>query len=572
MAFEIHYRKHDNRELFESLILDSELGLDNLQYYNPLYELFFVYNDTNYGSAILNPKWLADKAETPYANGAIGMDIVSKDGNHIHRDSFVKISPIVDPVKFATGKIEGSLESILRVPTWKKALDAPANTYSPYNVPYIDGFFSYLSSQLLNNHNIIHGLDYYGSIIGRQAEFKYNAIDDIEVLEDSSYFLDNIDKLFTLDPVTHQELTRGSMKKKPKLTFASNGSEELGDIMELEDLSENGTEIQNLINTGDLVDLNETFLDSEALSTLDGLPNNDSQSESSSGYCSSRSSVTSSSGSTSNSDNDNDSDSSSDCESEDETPMLINMKNFPVHLSFLEKCESTLDSLIVHSDENPIEETEWESLLFQIIVTLYSYQKAFLFTHNDLHSNNIMYTKTERPYLYYKIEGMHYKIPTFGKIFKIIDFGRSIYKFRGEIIASSSFGPKGEAEGQYNCEPFLDDNKPRIDPNFSFDLCRLATSIYDYIVGESEEEVELPILRIIINWCKDDKGRNVLYKSNGEERYPDFKLYKMIARTVHNHTPAMVLRDSIFRKFVVPRKSINKSQRIMNIDKLPCYT
>ena len=129
-----------------------------------------------------------------------------------------------------------------------------------------------------------------------------------------------------------------------------------------------------------------------------------------------------------------------------------------------------------------------------------------------------MFVKTDRPYLYYKIEGTHYKIPTFGKIFKIIDFGRSIYKFRGKIIASGSFGPKGEAEGQYNCEPFLDEDKPRIDPNFSFDLCRLSTSIYDYIVGEDESEIEWPILKMIVNWCKDDKGRNV-HKSNGEERY-----------------------------------------------------
>ena len=124
--------------------------------------------------------------------------------------------------------------------------------------------------------------------------------------------------------------------------------------------------------------------------------------------------------------------------------------------------------MIVHSEENPIDELEWESLIFQICATLYAYQKAFFFTHNDLHSNNIMFAKTERPYLYYKIEGVHYKIPTFGKVFKIIDFGRAIYKFRGEIIASGSFGPKGEAEGQYNCEPFLDQEKPRIDPNFSF--------------------------------------------------------------------------------------------------------
>ena len=92
-------------------------------------------------------------------------------------------------------------------------------------------------------------------------------------------------------------------------------------------------------------------------------------------------------------------------------------------MSFLEKCETTLDSMIVHSEESPISELEWESFDFQIVATLYAYQKTFQFTHNDLHSNNIMFVKTDRPYLYYKIEGTHYKIPTFGKIFKSSTLG-----------------------------------------------------------------------------------------------------------------------------------------------------
>jgi hypothetical protein len=42
---------------------------------------------------------------------------------------------------------------------------------------------------------------------------------------------------------------------------------------------------------------------------------------------------------------------------------------------------------------------------------------------------------------------------------------------------------------------------------------------------------------MVHEWCQDDEGRNVLYKRSGEERYPEFKLYKMIARTVSRHTP-----------------------------------
>ena len=38
-----------------------------------------------------------------------------------------------------------------------------------------------------------------------------------------------------------------------------------------------------------------------------------------------------------------------------------------------------------------------------------------------------MYNTTKKEYLYYCINNTYYKIPTFGKIHKIIDFGRSTH-------------------------------------------------------------------------------------------------------------------------------------------------
>ncbi|BAT21951.1 hypothetical protein [Yellowstone lake mimivirus] len=70
------------------------------------------------------------------------------------------------------------------------------------------------------------------------------------------------------------------------------------------------------------------------------------------------------------------------------------------------------------------------------------------------------------------------------EFFKIIDFGRSIYKFQNKLFCSDSFEYKGDASSQYNTEPFLNDKKPRLDPNYSFDLCRLACSIFDYVVDD----------------------------------------------------------------------------------------
>ena len=86
--------------------------------------------------------------------------------------------------------------------------------------------------------------------------------------------------------------------------------------------------------------------------------------------------------------------------------------------------------------------------------------------------------------------------------------------------------------------------------------------------------IKTPIFKIIANWCKDDKNRNIMYKSNGEDRYPDFKLYKMIARTVHNHVPSKVLEHPYFDKYIVNKKKIKnnkKTARIIDINEIPLF-
>jgi hypothetical protein len=178
-----------------------------------------------------------------------------------------------------------------------------------------------------------------------------------------------------------------------------------------------------------------------------------------------------------------------------------------------------------------------------------------------------MYVPTEVKFLYYKFNHVYYKVPTFGKLFKIIDFGRAIYKFRGQLMCSDSYHSEGDAATQYNFEPYFNAQKTRIEPNFSFDLCRLGCALYDYIEDEPEQS---RIIKLMLSWCNDDKGRNILYKKNGEERYPDFKLYKMIARTVHNHVPSEVLQKSLFNKYIQSKRQ-QQDAVVMDIDAMPCY-
>ena len=210
-------------------------------------------------------------------------------------------------------------------------------------------------------------------------------------------------------------------------------------------------------------------------------------------------------------------------------------------------------------------------------MTLIAYQKMFWFTHNDLHTNNVMFIETKKEFLYYMCDKKYYRVPTFGKIFKIIDFGRAVYKYKSLTICSDSFHPKGDAATQYNFKPYMNVKKPLLEPNPSFDLCRLACSMYDYFIPDVFNAAEIstfnPIIELVISWVKDDKGRNVLYKSSGEERYPDFKLYKMIARTVHNHVPLAQLSNPLFSKYETKSSTLSKKakQNILKIDDLPEY-
>ena len=62
-----------------------------------------------------------------------------------------------------------------------------------------------------------------------------------------------------------------------------------------------------------------------------------------------------------------------------------------------------------------------------------------------------------------------------------------------------------------------------------------------------------------------------MYKSNGEERYENFKLYKMIVRTVKNREPYKYVEHELFSDYKTSKKNINKKSKIINIDNLPLY-
>ena len=253
----------------------------------------------------------------------------------------------------------------------------------------------------------------------------------------------------------------------------------------------------------------------------------------------------------SESDSDSDSDTESDSEINNDDYIAI-IKDIPLQLLCIEKLEGTLEDLI---DENMNEELLL-SCMFQVAFALTYLQKHFDFTHNDLHINNIMYSNTETKYLYYKLNNIYYRVPTHGKIFKIIDFGRAIFKYRNKVFMNDVFSKVGEAGGQYSYPPQVDflhekTEKEIINPNPHFDLCRLSMTILEEI---DPNEYSDTIIDFLINMCNNNQGDNFCNMRD------DFKLYMDISKYARNSLPREIILHGIFKdyrvkKSVFPRKS-----------------
>jgi hypothetical protein len=574
------YKKNDNKELFKNF--ETFLNLQNPQNYVPLYNTFFNLNDTNYNNINLFNNNYLKSVDSKISKNIFECSVIDNKGVVKDRNVFFKFSPLLDPTKYIIGKYNLS-DHLLELPNFNSD-NSHAKTRDPNNSSYVDSFFTYLTSRLFHCFGFVHGVDFYGSYISQKINFNFNIQDDIEYLNDSDFFHKNKGILFNVDnSYACNIFDFNTRRNKKKLDF-QNESEEDIEVSNIEELNI----LNNIFKSDPIESSVETCGYTQQIENPQVVFSHDiSKKSKNSSECSSRTSLTDDENDDNDENHDDDDEhsdnlqdisnvsiskngscsttSSNSCSTASEDIIYATIPKFPVHVIAMENCYNTLDSLIV--DEG-LTCKEWESVIIQILMMLITYQKVFSLTHNDLHTNNIMYNNTDRQFIYYKTNDKYYKVPTFGRIFKIIDFGRAIYNFKGTLVCSDSFHSKGDAATQYNFEPYFNKNKPRLEPNYSFDLCRLGCSIYDFI-SEDLDKKNNSILQIISDWCNDDKGRNVLYKNNGAERYPDFKLYKMIARTVHKHTPNKVLQNSIFDKYIVNKKNVPRNVKIINIDVMP---
>ena len=515
-----------------------------------------------------------------------------EDNSGNKKTGFMKYITLVDYLKYLTGKYKNINTNIL--PCDDSSYNSTFEQYinDTNNYSYVDSLFYRLSSKLLND-GFVHGLDCYDSFICIKNNCRINIADDFEYISDSNYFNQNLNRLFLFDDENIGKLFNDTKKEKIKIDIDEDISIEYDELLDDE---KETTEID--ISNEDVKDISLNVI----YNPINNVKSDDEEDEESDGDDSEVDDEDDDDEDDDDEDDDDvdedddddedfdyelsneddeeyeeDDDESHDIsgdESDDEDSissdeeleeLFLSINKFPTQVVCIEKCHDTFDNLLEKSD---IKIEELESAIFQVIVNLYIFQKKYNFTHNDLHTNNIMYIKTDIEYLQYDISGVYYRIPTYGKIFKIIDFGRSIYEYNNKLLCSDSFSENGTAHTQYNFEPFYNKNKPTIKPNYSFDLCRLACSMIDIFIEDIENIKEfrkVPIYDLIISWLYDDNNINILYKRNGEERYPNFKLYKMISRLVHNHIPENQFSHHCFHKYKVDTFTDKETMILNNI-------
>lgn len=650
-----YIKNTDDTTVLEPSCLDK-IGVNGSQNYYPLLKLLFKLNEGNHNSLLLNHKFQVSKIDKVINGNSIVIQCIDNQQRRQHkkrpiqqpnvnRQCFIKYAPLIDPFHYLCGKdsindADHTLQTKLPLFDIENTVELKSVINSPFNPAYVDGFFSYLSSQLKNTYDFPNGIDFYGNICGVKTDFKVEISDELTLLNNSTFFMENKNKLFKLDEsATTQTLSNisvNSYRKKDPITLTERIDLEL-DILNDEPLksfftmgtSNNNTEINGSLR--EVVFDNKSFSPSSSCILENKAINIDnSVSNATNSNCSSRTSYTtietddneeadegeensdeteicdiySNRCESDGSSNTDDSDESCDGDESDESDesgeddgICAYLDHFPVNIIFLEQCDDTLDHYI---ENNDIEAAEMKSIFIQILFSLATYQHCFNFTHNDLHSNNIMCISTKEKYLYYSLDDCVYKIPTYGKIWKIIDFGRAIYNVSNQTIENTCYSDYGDATTQYNfgrlyCEKYT----PR-EPNKYFDICRLGCSLFDYffdtdtdmghivydetlgqlVYNDEENAVEdkntlYTIENLILRWLtvtdNDNIFHNILYKSNGDERYPGFKLYKMIAIKANERCcPVETIKSPYFKEFLVSSSKSN-IKKAFNISKLPRF-
>lgn len=465
---------------------------------------------------------------------------------------FRKLTHLLDPVRWLQGKYSLPKHSYLpwHQDSWEAAW---LKLQDPMNQAYVEAMAGYAFSRLREADISPHFHFFYGSVCGKADTYAYNITDSYMSFRHARWFWTGQEKKMfriSIDEDTPEEV-KEAIFKQPE---------------ELDDSSDEGSETESQKSEEELTGLDCDVTDAKSIHSAGGSAFESADEEE---------------------EDEDESEETDESDDDDELEIFAEINNFPVMMIYTECSKGTMDDLLDDYDEvgckpgSKAWETTWKAWIFQILAALSVAQTMFGFTHNDLHSNNVVWSPTELEYLYYKSnDGKLFKIPTFGKIFRIIDFGRSIFRINDHLFYSDDFKKGNDAAEQFNFGDLYDPSEPEVHPNPSFDLCRFTVSVFESIFPESpankkngkilSEETDLVIretdselYNTMWEWLLCDDGHNVLMDPDGSERYPDFDLYKVITSQVHGAVPADQLKKPLFKCFACKDEPKQKVYSLM---------
>ena len=124
--------------------------------------------------------------------------VIDNNDNKSKVECFIKFSPLLDITKYISGKYNKSNKNIQLLPKLNNNNNCYSKIIDKNNSAYIDGFFSFLTSKLLNKFKFIHGTNFYGSFLGIKNELIANIDEDMSYIYNSEFFHTNNDELFKL--------------------------------------------------------------------------------------------------------------------------------------------------------------------------------------------------------------------------------------------------------------------------------------------------------------------------------------------------------------------------------------
>ena len=421
----------DISQLYESFDNNDQWNIINNQSYNPILEKCFNIKNNldNVHYLRLNHKYMITKFHSK-TEGAYIFDIKNT-LNNVKENSipiFVKTCHLIDPIRYMMDEyLPINYSRLPYLQTQKRNFNKKIQ--DPNNKAYIDSFFCFLSSKLVENDICPHFPIFYGQHCGISKSYEYDISEDLYSIKNLSWFHKNLNKLFTIGQKQNNSLIMLNKQQIINDYELSRNNSVRGSFYRHGSFKMINDNIDDIVSIGDNNIELEDYLNDDKHSCVESVVSNDTspmnRSDTQSPFNKSILSY----------------DNSTDEDDEEDNEYICILKDFPVMTTYLEKCIGTLEDLCDIKPQLDV----WGSYLFQIIFTLSIAQQYYDFTHNDLHCNNIMYQKTDKTFLYYQVSNVYFKIPTFGMIIKIIDFGRAIYNYNNKLLCSDSFSSNGTA-------------------------------------------------------------------------------------------------------------------------------